>query len=138
MIVATLCISLLVLMFIGVPIAIALGLSSMIVLNQQGMPLIALAQSVFQSLNSFSLMAIPFFILAGNLMQSGGIAQRLINLANALLGWVRGGLGGVVVLTSMFFSTMSGSSSATTAAVGSLLIPAMEKKGYPRPFAAAV
>jgi C4-dicarboxylate transporter DctM subunit len=138
MIVATLCISLLVLMFIGVPIAISLGLSSMIVLNQQGVPLIALAQSVFESLNSFSLMAVPFFILAGNLMQSGGIAQRLINLANALFGWVRGGLGGVVVLTSMFFSTMSGSSSATTAAVGSILIPAMEKKGYPRPFAAAV
>tara|TARA_R110001606_G_scaffold360199_2_gene513184 strand:- start:11186 stop:12463 length:1278 start_codon:yes stop_codon:yes gene_type:complete len=138
MIIATLCLSLLLLMFIGVPIALALGLSSAIVLNQQGMPLIALAQSVFESLNSFSLMAVPFFILAGNLMQSGGIAKRLVNLANALLGWVRGGLGGVVVLTSMFFSTMSGSSSATTAAVGSLLIPAMEKKGYPRPFAASV
>ena len=138
MILALLCVSLLVLMFIGVPIALALGMSSMIVLNQQGMPPIALAQSVFESLNSFSLMAVPFFILAGNLMQSGGIAKRLVNLANALLGWVRGGLGGVVVLTSMFFSTMSGSSSATTAAVGSLLIPAMEKKGYPRPFAASV
>jgi C4-dicarboxylate transporter DctM subunit len=131
-------ISLLVLMFVGVPIAIALGASSMVVLSYQGMPFITVAQSVFESLDSFSLMAIPFFILAGNLMQSGGIAKRLINLANAILGWVRGGLGGVVVLTSMFFSTMSGSSSATTAAVGTVLIPAMEKKGYPRPFGAAV
>lgn len=131
-------ISLLVLMFVGVPIAIALGASSMVVLSYQGMQFITVAQSVFESLDSFSLMAIPFFILAGNLMQSGGIAKRLINLANAILGWVRGGLGGVVVLTSMFFSTMSGSSSATTAAVGTVLIPAMEKKGYPRPFGAAV
>ncbi|TBU87444.1 TRAP transporter large permease [Phytopseudomonas dryadis] len=131
-------ISLLVLMFVGVPIAIALGASSMVVLSYQGMPLVTVAQSVFESLDSFSLMAIPFFILAGNLMQSGGIAKRLVNLANAILGWIRGGLGGVVVLTSMFFSTMSGSSSATTAAVGSVLIPAMEKKGYPRPFGAAV
>ncbi|MDX1726118.1 MAG: TRAP transporter large permease [Pseudomonas sp.] len=131
-------ISLLVLMFIGVPIAIALGASSMVLLSYQGMPLVTVAQSVFESLDSFSLMAIPFFILAGNLMQSGGIAKRLVNLANAILGWIRGGLGGVVVLTSMFFSTMSGSSTATTAAIGSVLIPAMEKKGYPRPFGAAV
>lgn len=109
-------ISLLVLMFVGVPIAIALGASSMVVLSYQGMPFVTVAQSVFESLDSFSLMAIPFFILAGNLMQSGGIAKRLVNLANAILGWIRGGLGGVVVLTSMFFSTMSGSSSATTAA----------------------
>lgn len=83
-------------------------------------------------------MAVPFFVLAGSLMQSGGIAQRLVDLANAIVGWIKGGLGACVVLTSMFFATMSGSSSATTAAIGSVLIPAMEKKGYPRPLAAAI
>jgi C4-dicarboxylate transporter DctM subunit len=82
-------------------------------------------------------MAVPFFILAGNLMQTGGISRRLIGLANALVGWFRGGLGSASVLASMFFATISGSSSATTAAIGSTLIPAMEKKGYPKNFAAA-
>jgi C4-dicarboxylate transporter DctM subunit len=122
----------------SVPIAITLGLSAIIALQFKGTPLILMAQSTFESLDSFSLMAIPFFVLAGGLMQAGGIAQRLVNLANAIVGWIRGGLGSVVVLSSMFFSTMSGSSSATTAAIGSTLIPAMEKKGYPRNFAAAV
>ncbi len=109
----------------------------MIVLQIEGIPLITLAQSVFESLDSFVLMAVPFFILAGNLMQTGGISKRLINLSNALVGWFRGGLGSASVLAAMFFSTMSGSSSATTAAIGTTLIPAMEKKGYPKPFATA-
>ncbi len=122
----------------SVPIAVTLGLSAIIALQFKGTPLILMAQSTFEALDSFSLMAIPFFVLAGSLMQAGGIAQRLVNLANAIVGWIRGGLGSVVVLSSMFFSTMSGSSSATTAAIGSTLIPAMEKKGYPRNFAAAV
>ena len=123
---------------VSMPVAVTLGLSSVIALQTQDIPLLILAQSAFEALDSFSLMAIPFFVLAGNLMQSGGIAQRLVNLANAIVGWVRGGLGSVVVLSTMFFSTMSGSSSATTAAIGSTLIPAMEKKGYPRNFAAAI
>lgn len=71
-------------------------------------------------------------------MQSSGIAHRLIRLANAFVGWIRGGLGAVSVLTSLLFATVSGSSSATTAAVGSILIPEMEKKGYPRAFAASI
>lgn len=123
---------------ISIPVAVSLGFSSLLAMQVQGTPLILLAQSVFESLDSFSLMAIPFFVLAGNLMQAGGIAQRLVNLANAIVGWVRGGLGSVVVLSTMFFSTMSGSSSATTAAIGSTMIPLMEKKGYPRNFAAAI
>lgn len=123
---------------VSIPVAVSLGFSSLLAMQIQGTPLILLAQSVFESLDSFSLMAIPFFVLAGNLMQSGGIAQRLVNLANAIVGWVRGGLGSVVVLSTMFFSTMSGSSSATTAAIGSTMIPSMEKKGYPRNFAAAI
>lgn len=129
---------LLVLLALSVPIAVTLGLSSAVALQSAGTPLVMMAQSVYEALDSFGLMAIPFFVLAGTLMQSGGIAQRLVDLANALVGWIRGGLGACVVLTSMFFATMSGSSSATTAAIGSVLIPAMEKKGYPRPLAGAI
>jgi C4-dicarboxylate transporter, DctM subunit len=126
-----------VLLFFSVPVAVCLGFASLIALYVKGVPVINLAQSVYEALDSFALMAVPFFILAGNLMQTGGISRRLIALANALVGWFRGGLGSASVLASMFFATISGSSSATTAAIGSTLIPAMEKKGYPRPFAAA-
>jgi len=126
-----------VLLFFSVPVAVCLGFASLIALAVKGVPVINLAQSVYEALDSFALMAIPFFILAGNLMQTGGMSRRLIGLANALVGWFRGGLGSASVLASMFFATISGSSSATTAAIGSTLIPAMEKKGYPKPFAAA-
>lgn len=129
---------LLALLALSVPIAVTLGLSSSIALIISGKPLVLMAQSVYQSLDSFGLMAIPFFVLAGTLMQGGGIAQRLVDLANAVVGWIKGGLGACVVLTSMFFATMSGSSSATTAAIGTVLIPAMEKKGYPRNLAGAI
>ncbi|MEJ8834797.1 TRAP transporter large permease [Ramlibacter sp. AN1133] len=129
---------LLALLALSVPIAVTLGLSSTIALHVSGTPLVMMAQSVYESLDSFGLMAIPFFVLAGTLMQGGGIAQRLVDLANALVGWIKGGLGACVVLTSMFFATISGSSSATTAAIGSVLIPAMEKKGYPRNLAGAI
>jgi C4-dicarboxylate transporter, DctM subunit len=135
--VTALLLSVVALLFISVPIAVCLGFASLIALYVKGLPLVNLAQSVYESLDSFALMAIPFFILAGNLMQTGGISRRLISLANALVGWFRGGLGSASVLASMFFATISGSSSATTAAIGSILIPAMEKKGYPKPFAAA-
>jgi C4-dicarboxylate transporter DctM subunit len=126
-----------VLLFFSVPVAVCLGFASLIALYVKGMPLLNLAQSVYEALDSFPLMAVPFFILAGSLMQTGGISRRLIGLANALVGWFRGGLGSASVLASMFFATISGSSSATTAAIGSTLIPAMEKKGYPKNFAAA-
>jgi C4-dicarboxylate transporter DctM subunit len=126
------------LLALSVPIAVTLGLSATAALQSSGAPLLMMAQSVYESLDSFGLMAIPFFVLAGTLMQSGGIARRLVDLANALVGWIKGGLGACAVLTSMFFATMSGSSSATTAAIGSVLIPAMEKKGYPRSLAGAI
>ncbi|GAX88558.1 TRAP transporter large permease [Effusibacillus lacus] len=135
--ISTLFISLLIFLLISVPIAVCLGFSSLVALQVKDLPLITLAQSVFESLDSFPLMAIPFFILAGNLMQTGGMSRRLIRLANVLVGWFRGGLGSVAVLTAMFFSTISGSSAATTAAIGSTLIPEMGKKGYPKPFATA-
>lgn len=123
---------------LGVPIAATLGLISFFGLWQRGIPIVSAVQSMFASLDSFSLMAVPFYILAGNIMQAGGISERLVRLANALIGWLRGGLGAAAVLTSMIFSCISGSSSATTAAVGATTIPAMAKKGYPRPFAASL
>jgi len=135
--IAALSISFLAIMFIGAPIMVALALSAVLALQSSGKPLMIVLQTAFQSLDSFSLMAIPFFVLAGNLMQSGGIARRLVGLANAFVGWIRGGLGAVAVITSMMFSTVCGSSSATTAAIGSTLIPAMQRKGYPKAFAAA-
>lgn len=123
---------------IGVPIAATLGLVTLYGLHARGIPLVSAIQSMFASLDSFSLMAVPFYILAGNIMQAGGISDRLVRLTNAIVGWLRGGLGAAAVLTSMIFACISGSSSATTAAVGATTIPAMAKKGYPKPFAASL
>ncbi len=127
-----------VLFIISAPIAVALGFSSLLVLQIDGVPLEIVVQRAFSGINSFSLMAVPFFILAGNVMQGGGIAKRLMDFANVLVGWFKGGIGVATILGTMFFSTLSGSSAATTAAIGSITIPNMTKKGYPKPFAAAV
>jgi tripartite ATP-independent transporter DctM subunit len=125
------------LLALGVPIAFALGIAPLFALADRGIPFIALPQIIFEATDSFVLLAVPLFILSGQLMQHGGIAGRLVDVAVALLGWLRGGLSASVVLTSMMFSTISGSSAATAAAVGSVLIPQMKKEGYPTPFAAA-
>ncbi len=130
-------IALLVLFVASVPIAIALGMASLVTLVDRGIPFIAIPQVVFDALDSFALMALPLYVLAGKLMQHGGIAERLVAFAKALVSWVRGGLAIAVVMTSMLFATISGSSAATAAAVGSMLIPEMEKQKYPRPFSAA-
>src|SRR5687768_13421237 len=122
----------------GVPIAIALGIAPLPILFERGLPLIAIPQVVFESLDSFALMALPLYVLAGRLMQTGGIAKRLVEFAIAVVGFLPGGLAASVVLTSMLFATISGSSAATAAAIGSVLIPEMEKERYPRPFAASV
>jgi C4-dicarboxylate transporter DctM subunit len=136
--VALLFISLVIFFFIGVPIAIALGLSSALVAGMGGLaPLQLVPQQMFNAINSFPLMAIPFFILAGYLMQTGGISQRLVNFASSLVGHITGGLAMVVIITSMFFAAISGSGAATTAAIGSILIPAMIAKGYHVNFASA-
>ena len=123
---------------VGVPIAIALGMTSVVFMQSSGIPLQALVQRMFAGLDSFPLAAIPFFVLAGAVMEAGGISGRLINFAQALVGRARGGLGLVTVISAMFFAAISGSSAATTAAIGSILIPAMAVRGYPRPFATAV
>jgi C4-dicarboxylate transporter DctM subunit len=126
-----------ILLAVSVPIFAVMGLCSVVGLQMKGTDLIAVPQNVFEALDTFALLAIPFYVLAGNIMKVGGISNRLIAFATALLGWMRGGVGSAAILTCMFFSTITGSSSATTAAVGSTMIPAMERKGYPKNFAAA-
>jgi C4-dicarboxylate transporter, DctM subunit len=130
---------LLLLFALGVPIAISMGLAAAVAIWWDGgTPLIVLVQRSFTSLDSFPLMSIPFFVLAGILMEYGGISKRLVAFANALTGHFSGGLAIVTVVTSMFFAAISGSSAATTAALGSILIPAMIARGYHRNFAGAV
>src|SRR3546814_254897 len=132
------CIFLLAFFLLGVPIAIALGMASAVFMYGSDIPMQAMVQRMFAGLDSFPLAAIPFFILAGAVMESAGISGRLINFAQALVGRARGGLGLVAVVSAMFFAAISGSSAATTAAIGSILIPAMASRGYPKPFATAV
>ncbi|MDT8326975.1 MAG: TRAP transporter large permease subunit, partial [Roseovarius sp.] len=124
---------------LGVPIAVAIGLASIIGIEVQGrLPLLLVAQRMFTGVDSFPLMAIPLFILAGNLMSAGGISHRLVELAKSIVGGIQGGLAASCVLTCMMFASVSGSSVATTFAIGAILIPAMVKHGYPAPMAASV
>lgn len=131
-------ISFFILLFLNVPIAVCLGASAVIAMCMDGgAALMAVPQAMFTSVNSFSLMAIPFFILAGNVMATGGISKRLVNFANLLVGGIRGGLAMASILASMIFAAISGSCPATTAAIGSIMLPEMEKNGYETDFAAA-
>ncbi|PZX07514.1 C4-dicarboxylate transporter DctM subunit [Psychrobacillus insolitus] len=130
---------LVILFFMNVPIAIALGLSTVVVVIVSGtLELSTLPHRMFTTLDSFPLMAAPFFILAGKIMEHGGISEKIINFASSLVGHMRGGLAHVSIVACMFFAALSGSAVATTAAVGGILIPAMVKAGYNREFAASV
>ncbi|MGZ5250937.1 MAG: TRAP transporter large permease [Caldimonas sp.] len=126
------------LMVIGVPIAYSLGLSSLLAALWIGLPLDAVMIQISSGVAKFSLLAIPFFVLAGAIMAEGGMARRLVAFASVLVGFVRGGLSLVNILASTFFAGISGSAVADTASIGSALIPEMERKGYPRDFATAV
>jgi tripartite ATP-independent transporter DctM subunit len=126
------------LMLIGVPVAYSMGLSALIGALWIDMPLDAVMIQLASGVNKFSLLAIPFFVLAGAIMSEGGISRRLIAFAGVLVGFIRGGLSLVNILASTFFGAISGSSVADTASIGSVLIPEMEKKGYPRNFATAL
>ncbi|MET3598403.1 TRAP transporter large permease [Martelella mangrovi] len=120
-----------VLLIIGVPISFAMGLSAVaIIVGWPGVPLLILPQRFFSSLDSFPLLAIPLFILAGNLMNVSGITHAIVRFATALVGHIRGGLGQVNILTSLMFSGISGSAAADVAAIGSMLLPAMKREGY--------
>jgi tripartite ATP-independent transporter DctM subunit len=126
------------LMAIGVPIAYSLGLASLIGALWIDIPLDAVMIQIASGVNKFSLLAIPFFVLAGAIMAEGGMSRRLVAFASVLVGFIRGGLSLVNILASTFFGGISGSAVADTASIGSVLIPEMEKKGYPRDFSTAV
>ncbi len=120
------------------PIAYAVALSSILCLLYQGLPLTTVAQQMVKGISSFSLMAVPFFITMGYLMGSGGISEKLIALANACVGWMRGGMAMVNIVSSYFFGGISGSAAADTASLGSIMIPMMVEQGYDDDFATAV
>lgn len=139
--VAVLILSFLILLAMGVPIAYSIGISAIITLIISMDPLIAfttVAQRMATGLDSFALLAIPFFIMAGQIMNQGGIATRLVNFAKALIGFLPGGLAYVNIVSCMLFGAISGSAVAAASAIGGFMIPRMSKEGYPKPFSAAV
>ena len=139
MVVALLFGSFALLLILRVPIGISLGMSSLITIFASGVVQPTyLAQGLVTGADSFSLMAVPFFVLAGELMATGGISRRLLNIADAFLGRKYGGLALVTVVACMFFAAISGSGPATVAAIGGLTIPSMLKQGYDKPFAGAI
>ena len=127
-----------VLMLVGMPVAYAMGLAALIGALWIDIPIDAVMIQIAAGVNKFSLLAIPFFVLAGAIMAEGGMSRRLVAFAGVLVGFIRGGLSLVNILASTFFGAISGSSMADTASIGSVLIPEMAKKGYPRDFATAV
>jgi C4-dicarboxylate transporter DctM subunit len=126
-------------LLIGVPVAFVLGLTPLVVLAFKGeTPLVLLAQRIFTAMDTPVLMAVPFFILAGNIMSAGGMTQRLVRFSSLVVGSFRGGLAYINIAISMIFAGITGAAVADTSAVGSILIPAMKKEGYPSDFSAAV
>lgn len=123
---------------IGVPVAFSLGAAATVYLILKGVSLGLIATRLFTGLDSFTFMAIPFFILAGELMNSSGITKRLVNFTSVFVGRLRGGLGHVSIVTSMFFGGVTGSAIADCSAVGTMMIPAMKEKGYDEEFAAGL
>lgn len=125
-------------LLLGFPVAFCLGITSLAVLLATDVPLNLMAQRIFTGMDSFPLMAVPFFVLAGEMMNVGGTTQRLISLANVLVGRIRGGLAHTTVVSAMFLSGISGSAVADASALSSVLIPGMVQKGYGKGFAAAI
>ena len=124
---------------ISLPIGIAMGLATMLCLVfATNIDPIMIAQNAFAGIDSFSLMAIPFFMLAGNFMRYGGISKRLLDLADNIVGFFTGGLGAITTFTAMFYAAISGSGPATVSAIGSFMIPEMEEKGYDKGYATAL
>ena len=125
-------------LMLGLPVAFAIALGCLAYLIPSGIPLIIIPQRMFGGIDSFVLLAVPGFILAGNLMNGGGITKRIVGFSNALVGWIRGGLGLANVAASMIFAGISGTAIADTASIGAVLIPAMKEEGYEADFACAV
>ncbi|WP_102225907.1 TRAP transporter large permease [Acidimangrovimonas sediminis] len=131
--------SLLVFFALSVPVAVSIGLAAMFgVTFFSHLPLLVVPQKIFTSLDSFPLLAVPFFILAGNLMTHGGVSRRLVDFCKSVVGGMQGGLASTCVIACMIFAAISGSSVATTFAIGSILIPAMTRHGYPVAMAATI
>jgi len=127
------------LLVLSVPIGYAIGIASLVALIlHSDIPLLTISQNAVAGVDSFPLLAIPFFMLAGNLMSSGGIAKRLVNFFETCIGHITGGLGMVTVVVCMFFAAISGSAVATVSAVGAFMIPEMVKHGYDKTFSAAL
>ncbi len=123
---------------IGLPIAFCLGLSSLVYLIHVDFPLVVAAQKIYAGIDVFVLLCVPGFILAGNLMNNGGITERVVGFSNAIIGHIRGGLGLANIVASMIFAGISGTAVADSASLGAVLIPAMKKEGYDAPFSCAV
>lgn len=123
---------------LGIPLALVMGIAGMAVILAMGVPLQLIAQRMFTGIDSFPLMAVPFFILAGDLMNRGGTTVRIIGFADSLVGHIRGGLAHACVVANMIFAGISGSSVADASAIGSIMIPSMEKSGYDLDFSAAL
>jgi C4-dicarboxylate transporter, DctM subunit len=121
-----------------ISVAVAIGLASIVGIQSSNVNMLVSVKEMFSAINKFPLAAIPFFILAGNIMETGGISRRLVEFAKSIVGGVQGGLPMTCVLTCMIFAAVSGSSVATTFAIGAILIPALIKHGYPTPYAAAL
>ena len=128
------------LILINIPVAVSIGIAAIAGITFSSLPLnqVVVAQRMFTAVDSFPFMAIPFFMLAGGLMEYGGISKRLVHLASSIVGSLRGGLGLITILASAFFGAISGSNPATVAAIGGIMVPAMIKKGYAPAFAAAI
>jgi tripartite ATP-independent transporter DctM subunit len=134
----TMLVTMLIAFALSVSVAVSIGIASLVGAWQADLSFLAVVKEMFSAINKFPLAAIPFFILAGNLMESGGISARLVEFAKALVGGIQGGLAATCVLTCMIFAAVSGSSVATTFAIGAILVPALIRHGYPRPYAAAL
>ena len=126
------------LLIVKVPITFSLGISAVTTALYMHIPLMAIVQQTAKGISSFSLITIPFFILAGEIMGQGGISTRLVNFSKVIVGRIRGGLAMVDVLACLFFGGLSGSSVADTTSIGSIMIPMMEKEGYDKDFAVCV
>jgi len=131
-------VSMLIFLGLSLPVAVAVGISSFAGVLYDGMTWLVIAQQLYAALDKYPLVAVPFFILAGNLMEAGGISDRMVDFAKSVVGRMQGGLAVSCVLTCMIFAAVAGSSVATTFAVGAILIPAMVRHGYPKPFSASL
>jgi tripartite ATP-independent transporter DctM subunit len=125
-------------LFMGIPVAFSVGIAALIAILFTNVPIFVIFQRMFGGVDSFTLLAIPFFIFMGNVMERGGIARRIVDFANILIGQIQGGLAAVNVLASMFFAGISGSAVADTSSIGAILIPMMNEEGYERNFTVSV